>query len=200
MPSVVGICNSALRKIGATTITSLEQGTKNANYCNDRYAELRDSLLEMSQWNFAVKRKKLAQLDETPVVKFDYAYSLPPDYIRAISVHDSNEGIGIVDHKIENGKVLSSANEVWMTYVSLVTDPNLMSPLFREALAFLIAVEAATAIAQSRTMAEQLYRQFRDILRRARSSDSLADLPDRMPAGSWRTQRSGRLSDRRWSW
>jgi len=200
MPSLVGIANAGLRKVGANTITSFTQGTVNANFINDRFDEMRDSLLEMHQWNFAVKRVKLAQLTATPAIKFDYAYSLPADYIRAISVHDSNEGQVVVDHKIEDNKVLCSSDEVWMVYVSRVQDPNKMSPLFREALSNYIAVEAATSIAESRTLAEQAQSHFEKSLRRARSADSLSDLPDRMPTGSWLRDRTGRNAERKWSW
>jgi len=200
MASEVGICNAALRKIGASTITSLNQGTKNANFMNDIYAEKRDALLEMHPWNFAVKSVKLAQLSTTPVVKFDYAYALPDDFIRAISVHDSDEGVGIVDHKFRNNMVECSASEVWLVYVAQITDPNSFSPLFREVFAAFLAIEAATGIAESNTKREMMVAEFQRALRRARSSDAMADLPDRLPAGSWLTNRTGRLAERRWSW
>ena len=200
MASIVAICNAALRKVGADTITGLNQGVKNSNFCNDRYADLRDALLEMHPWNFAVKRVKLAQTTTTPAIKFDYSYALPTDYVRAVGVFDSDEGYGIVDHKIEDNRVVSSAFEVWMLYISKVTDPNKMSPLFREALSALLAIEAATSITESRTLRELMTAEFKSALRRARSADSQADLPDRMPIGSWVTGRSGRLNERRWSW
>ena len=200
MASVTAICNAALRKVGATTITGLNQGTKNANFCNDRYADLRDALLEMHQWNFAVVRKKLAQTTTTPAIKFDYSYTLPTDYIRAIAVFDSDEGDVVVDHKIEDGKVMCSSDEVWLVYIATITDPNSMSPLFREALSAFIAIEAATAIAESGTLRDRMLKEFKSALRKARSADSMSDLPDRMPVGSWVTSRSGRNAQRRWSW
>ena len=200
MPSVVAICNAAMRKVGATTITGLSQGTKNANFCNDRYADLRDALLESHPWNFAMKRVKLAQTTATPAIKFDNTYALPADFIRVLSVYDSDEGFGIVDHKVEGNTIVCSASEVWLLYISLVTDPNKMSPLFREALAGSIAIEAATALVESRTLRELMLAEFKQLNRRARSSDAMSDLPDRMPAGSWVTERSGRLTSRRWSW
>ncbi len=198
MASVISICNAALRKVGASTITSLNQGTKNSNFCNDRYAELRDALLEMHPWNFAVKTAKLSQTVTTPAVRFDYQYNFPDDYIRAITVHENDQGTGIGDYKIRGNKVESSSNQLWMVYVSLETDPNKMTPLFRDTLAFMMAMEAATSIAEDRGLYEIMEDAFKRSLRRARSADSQADLPDRMPVGSWRTSRSGRLAERRW--
>ena len=200
MASVVAICNAGLRKVGASTITSLTQGTKNANFCNDRYADLRDALLELHPWNFAMKRVKLAQTTATPVIKFDETYALPADFLRAGSVFDSDEGFGIVDHKVEDNTIVCSSEEVWLLYVSLITDPNKMTPLFREALACSIAVEAATALVESGTLHDRMVVQFDKSVRRARSSDAMGDLPDRMPVGSWVTSRSGRIDSRRWTW
>ena len=44
MSSKVGICNSALIKLGASTIMSLADGSKNASLCNEQYDKLRDDL------------------------------------------------------------------------------------------------------------------------------------------------------------
>ena len=71
MASEVGICNSALVKIGEPTITALDQGGKAASTCNELYEKLRDELLRRHQWNFAVARAKLARLSETPAFGFD---------------------------------------------------------------------------------------------------------------------------------
>ena len=62
MASVLGICNSGLIKLGASTIMSLTEGTKNANLCNEQFAKLRDEVLRGHNWNFAIARAKLAQL------------------------------------------------------------------------------------------------------------------------------------------
>ena len=62
MASVVGICNSALVKIGATRIISLTEGSKNANLCDEQYEKVRNDLLRSHAWNFATARRKLARL------------------------------------------------------------------------------------------------------------------------------------------
>ena len=200
MADVVTICNAGLRKVGASVITSLNQGTKNANFCNDRYADLRDALLELHPWNFAMLRVKLAQTSATPAIKFDETYALPADFLRAHLVFDSDEGFGVVDHKVENNTIVCSADEVWLLYIALITDPNKMTPLFREALSCSLAVEAATAIAESGTLHDRMVIQYEKAVRRARSADSMGDLPDRMPVGSWVTNRSGRIDSGRWTW
>jgi len=44
MASVVDICNGALNQLGATTILSLTEDSKNARLCNARYTQVRDAL------------------------------------------------------------------------------------------------------------------------------------------------------------
>ena len=43
MASTVDICNGALNQLGATTILSLTEDSKNARLCNSRYTQVRDS-------------------------------------------------------------------------------------------------------------------------------------------------------------
>lgn len=200
MASVTGIANVALRAVGATTITSLNQGTPTANFMNDIYADMRDEVLESHHWNFAVKSEQLAQTTTTPEVEFDYQYALPDDFLRAVSVHDSNEGTGIARFKMRDGFIESTASQLWLVFVSRVTDANKMPALFRNALSMRLAVEAATGIAESNVMAERMQKNYEKALRRARSSDAMQDLPDRMPVGTWLTSRTGRLMERRWTW
>ena len=46
MASVVEICNGSLNQLGATTILSLTEDSKNARLCNQRYTQVRDSVLD----------------------------------------------------------------------------------------------------------------------------------------------------------
>ena len=63
MASVVDICNGALNQLGASTILSLTEDSKNARLCNARYTQVRDSLFRSHPWNCLVKRVELAKLN-----------------------------------------------------------------------------------------------------------------------------------------
>ena len=192
MASEIGICNSALTKIGVGAvglITSLTEGSRNSNLCNEQYGKLRDQLLRAHKWNFATARIKLARLSETPVFEFDYVYQLPADWIRVVSVHDNSAGAGSVRYKIEGRRLLTNAGEVYLRYIHRVTDPNDMPADFRETLANLLAKDLASAVAQSNSLKEDMNEEYRRALRRARSTDAIEDVPEAMPDSSWISQR-----------
>lgn len=185
MASEVGICNSALMKIGATTITSLTEGSKNANACNEQYAKLRDDLLRSHTWNFATKRVKLAQLASTPTFEFDFEYQLPADWLRTVAVYDNSAGTGVVPYRIEGLSLLADATEAWLRYVRRVDDPNDMPADFRQTLSALLARELAVPIAQSNTLHQMMAERFKSANRQARSVDAIEDYAEAMPAGRW---------------
>lgn len=188
--SEVDIANSCFRKVGAKVkIGSFDEGTPAANFADDRYAELRDTLLRGHNWNFAVKRAKLAQLTTDPAFEFEHAYALPDDWMRTIKAFDNDAGVGSMEYREEDGKILASREEVWLLYVYEVTDPNKMTPDFREALAYAMAVEAAIDIVGSRSLSETMERRAEAALLKAKSTDGMADGPKRLPRGSWVTDR-----------
>ena len=179
--------------MGSTTISNLTDGTVNANFMNIRYDQVRDMCLARNPWNFATKRVRLAQLVNAPAIKFDFEYQLPSDVIRVVSVHDNDEGLGIVDYKVESGKILSSSDQCWIVYIFRVTDPNVMSAEFREFVAARLAQEAAIGLVNSNSLFELMTKEVEKAERRARGTDSQQDMPARMPVGSWVRSRRGTL-------
>ncbi len=196
MPGEVDVVNLGLRRIGATPIVSLTDGSVSANAADDVYSEIRDDLLRSHPWNFATKRIKLAQSTSTPVFEFDYAYPLPSDWLRTVSVHDNDAGYSTILYRMEqlsNQRVIvTSASEVWLRYVSEVTDPNIMPPDFRNVLSFSIARDLAVPLASSNTLQASMEKLASRWLNKARSTDAMGSFPELRPRGSWASSRGGR--------
>ena len=119
MASIVDICNGALNQLGATTILSLTEDSKNARLCNSRYTQVRDALFRSHPWNCLQKRIELAADSVAPAWGFSYQYTLPADCLRLLVIldYDSN-------YKVEGRKVLSNTSSMKILYVARVTDPN----------------------------------------------------------------------------
>lgn len=182
MTSVVGICNSALIKLGASTIMSLTDGSRNANLCKEQYHKLRDALLRSHNWNFAVARQKLAKTSGAPAFGFANKFQLPADWLRTISVHG---GGGEGAYRIEGRSLLSDSAEIYLRYVAVVENPNQMDAGFREALAWRLAIDLAMAVTQSASAQRQMEEGFKNAILRARSADAVEDFVDPMPESGW---------------
>ena len=93
--SSINICSQALLKIGASSITSFEDGTAEAEVAGNLYSYIRDALLSSYPWSFILTQTQLARLESTPLADFNYAYLLPSDFLRIISVGYGNKGRGV---------------------------------------------------------------------------------------------------------
>ena len=167
MASTVDICNGALNQLGATTILSLTEDSKNARLCNSRYTQVRDGLFRTHPWNCLQKRVELATDTTAPAWGFSYAYTLPADCLRLLRIldYDSN-------YKVEGRKILSNTSTMKILYVARITDPNEYDELLRETLSASLAADIAFAVTSNNTTSTNMYNLFQDKLKDARFIDS----------------------------
>ena len=145
MASVVDICNSALNLLGASTISSLTEDSKNARLCNQRYEPIRNRTFRSHAWNFATKRVQLAKDSTAPVVEFANQYTLPSDCLRVLKVHTGTTD-SIKDdlpYVVEGRKIKTDEGTIFLVYIALITDPNLYDSYFNEALSSALAADIA---------------------------------------------------------
>src|SRR6056300_915945 len=167
MASVVDICNGALNQLGASTILSLTEDSKNARLCNSRYTQVRDSLFRSHPWNCLQKRVELAADTTAPAWGFSYAYTLPADCLRMLRIldYDSN-------YKVEGRKILSNTSSMKILYIGRITDPNEYDESLRETLSAALGADIAFAVTSNNTTATNMYNLFQDKLKDARFVDS----------------------------
>ena len=167
MASTVDICNGALNQLGATTILSLTEDSKNARLCNSRFTQVRDAVFRSHPWNCLQKRVELAADTTAPAWGFSYAYTLPADCLRLLRIldYDSN-------YKVEGRKILSNTSSMKILYIGRITDPNEYDELLRETLSASLAADIAFAVTSNNTTATNMYNLFQDKLKDARFVDS----------------------------
>ena len=167
MASTVDICNGALNQLGATTILSLTEDSKNARLCNQRYTQVRDSVFRSHPWNCLQKRVELAADTTAPAWGFKFAYTLPSDCLRLLKIldYDSN-------YKVEGRKVLSNTETMKILYVSRVIDPNEYDELLRETLSASLSADIAFAVTSNNTTSQNMYQLYQEKLKDARFVDS----------------------------
>lgn len=205
MSSEVDIVNLALSHLGDdATVSSIDppEGSVQAEHAARYYPIARNSLLEMHSWGFATRRQALALIG-SDYPEWDYCYALPTDAVNILSVLPSdatddytytittgfnfmgtiNSSVGTIAPKDFDVEILADGTQVLYTdqsdallrYTALVTDTTTFSPLFIEALSWLLASKLAGPIikgAEGRKAASDTYRMFQEVLARATSSDA----------------------------
>ena len=167
MASIVDICNGALNQLGASTIITLTEDSKNARLCNARFTQVRDAVFRSHPWNCLQKRVELAADTDTPAWGFTSQFTIPADCLRVLSILDFDS-----DHKIEGRKILTDNSSMKILYVSRVTDPNEYDELLRETLSAALAADIAYAVTSSNPVAKNMYDLFQQKLKEARFVDS----------------------------
>ena len=167
MASTVDICNGALNQLGATTILSLTEDSKNARLCNSRFTQVRDAVFRSHPWNCLQKIVELAADTTAPAWGFSFAYTLPADCLRLLRIldYDSN-------YKVEGRKILSNTSSMKILYIGRITDPNEYDESLRETLSAALGADIAFAVTSNNQTASNMYNLFQDKLKDARFIDS----------------------------
>lgn len=159
MASVVGICNLAMSRLGdSANISSIDppESSPQAEYCAQFWPIARDAALEAFPWSFATRRVTLAEV-ATESSAWAYAYALPSNCLRVLAVQDFESGsdTGIdsasavqqpfVVESLSSGAmaILTDQAQAAARYVVRVTDSTKYSPMFVDAVAWLLASHLA---------------------------------------------------------
>jgi len=189
MASTTSIANRALQLLGAKRVTSLSEDSRNARSMNVAYEPVRDALLQKYPWSFAVKRAALAADGDAPLHGRARSFTLPSDYIRLLDPYPE-VNYNDRDWFVEGNAIYTNESApLNIRYISRVTDPNLMHPLFREMLSHALAEATCVEIAESNTRYRELRSALVAIAREARAADAFIKLPADSYVDPWETAR-----------
>lgn len=193
MPSVVDICNHAMDLLGAATITSLTENSKEARLCNRNFDKLRDDVFRSHPWNTAITRATLAKDSTAPAFGFANQFTLPTDpyCLRVLSFWNSSVDNDVaaydsnVMYKIEGRKILSNEGSCSITYIARITDTEQYDSLLSSAIAHRLASETAYAITGSNSVAQAMQGMYEVRLREAKSVDAMEGYPEQPQADEY---------------
>lgn len=166
--SQVDVCNSALQKLGAASIISLTDNSREARQCNLAYDSNRRSELRKHRWNFAIKRAVLAPDTTAPAFDFLYQFTLPSDCIRLLLPSDIT-----LDWTVEGRKVLTNdGTSIKIRYLADITDPTMWDPAFYDMLSISLAIDLCEPLTNSTGKRQALEQDYKDALREARRNNA----------------------------
>lgn len=202
MATDVEICNVALSRVGIDQyIEDLTDPKPSAVSCNLHLPLSRREMLSSFLWPFAMTARQLALVDDVTVPGWTYVYRYPVDCLYAREItdeggarffraaweqHDYNPMVRVPfnvmsDPDTDGAKIIATdMNLAYLWYTKDVTDPNQLTPLFRDALSWKIAAEVALALradAQRARYAQEMYRQSLSVAQ----AHSMNDNNDRTP-------------------
>lgn len=175
------IANSALSKIGAERIISLEDGNERARICKEQLPKIRQALIQSHPWNFAIERVSLGEDLVPPEFGFSHRFLLPNECLRVLET-DYDESIRWA---IEGRYLVSDCASAKIKFLKDITDYSKVTPLFLEVLALHLAADIAYSLVQSVTLRESLETKAANMLRTTRSFDAQEGTPQRVTASSW---------------
>lgn len=182
----VSICNSALSKVGGARIIALSDDSVEGRVCNEQYVKIRDEMLSGHPWNFAKQRAVLASSTTAPVYEYTYAYPLPFDCLRVLSMELDTD----FPWQVESGILLTDNGTANVLYVKREVLTGRYSATFREALATQLAADISYALTQNAALKDRLQKDADMKLRLARSFNGQESNGNRVYADSWLNSRN----------
>ena len=164
--SSIELCSKALNKIGANPITSFNEGSVEAEICESMYENLKQKLLCLYTWSFAIKEVELLNSDEIGKYGYEYSYVLPVDFLRLIKISSNAK------YKIAGSYLFCNDEQVKIEYVSNV-DEEYFSPLFISSFIYLMAAELSISLLSDTSKYSLFYRLFNSEIKEAKSVDSM---------------------------
>lgn len=171
--SAVDCCNSALQKLGAASIMSFNDNSREARQCVIAYDSNRRSELRKHAWNFAIKRVVLAPDAEAPEFDYQYQFTIPPDCLRIMKPDDP-----YLDWRVEGRKILTNdGSTLNLRYVSDVTDVTFWDACFYDLVAISMAIDMCEALTNSTQKIARLNADYDDIKAEARRTNAFETVP-----------------------
>lgn len=202
MASEIDICNTALTKLGATTIISLADDDPKATVMNLRYPLVRDAELRRRRWKFSLRRASLPAMSDAPAFGFARQFRLPTDplCLRVIQVGEFHVGLDLSDYRgspnemysIEGTRLLTNfAAPLKLRYIAQVTDSTQFDAAFVEALASRLAYECCERITQSSSKKSDCLVDYKMAVKEATLSNALESAPSHPADDTWMMSRLG---------
>lgn len=163
MSALITACNEALALIMKDEITSLDEGSIEARYCNLFAQPLLEEVADWCAWPNLIKRTSLAEVTNDRAAEWLYAYQMPADYGEFIAIRKVEEDAQMLPDlsppftlpvqdrfnyaaKVEGGKVYTNVESAILVYSASKMTVSDMTPKVRRAFVLELAARLAAPV------------------------------------------------------
>lgn len=171
--SEVQLCSNALGLLGASTISSFDDGSAFATLCKNLWPTVRDAVLGSHPWKCVSKQATLTP--EATNYSFDWSYSfvLPPQCLRVISIGQERDDDP--EFEIMDGRVLTDEAVVYLRYVYQQADVTKYDAMLTMACTSGMAASLAYPVTKAQTVMDAMFKLHEFHLKRARTVNGQQD-------------------------
>ncbi len=163
----IEICNIALAKLGVPQIESINDNNMQSLTVKSLYPMIKDAVLSSYTWSFATKNATLSKNNQQGNKIF---YSLPSDFLRAITAFQSNEN-NPAHYDIQGNHIVSKSENITLQYIAR-RDETDFPAYFLQALIARLAADFCLPLIDSTSRSESLYKIAEIELQKARGLDN----------------------------
>jgi hypothetical protein len=168
------VANVALDHLKENVISSFDDDKVVGRWMKRNYFIVRDIVLAVNPWRFAVDRIILSEALPVPVFGYSRKFTKPTDSIRILPLRSNGEKNGrLIDHSVEGLYILTNApGPLKVQYIKKIADATLFSPLFIDAFSMNMALRLAPLLTGKQGLITELKASYKETLTQAMFIDS----------------------------
>lgn len=181
----------ALLRLGEEVISSMDDNVRQAELAKQIFQPVLEEFLTCADWGFATLVTTLAPLAGTPIEEYKYAFQLPTNCLRPLSINKTYDWSKSDYFIVQNNQILTDDSTVILKYIAAI-DTGIIPPSACAALACLLASRLATSIVGNPELGQTLLNEYEKVLLpRSRYQDNQASKNRRneRPYSQWRDSR-----------
>jgi len=189
--SETAIANLAsVSHLGCNVITNIGDNQTEAIVMKASFDHCRDTLLEEGMWGFASRYDEWTPTADDAGWKWSFSYVIPSTSIRVLEVTDAPNRIDF-RWELVGDRILCDAESIFVKYTERVTNTNLFTTGFTNALALYLAYYNCISLTESQKMKDRLFGEYNTALDDARTNDGMQGVPERIRSNALINVRSG---------
>lgn len=177
MSTAVKVCSDALVELGLAPINSFDPNADRSIAAENLYPQVRDNVLRSHPWNCAIKRVVLSPDTVAPAFGWTYAYTLPGDCLRVLSIAEKRRRI---PYAKEGNALLCDEGAVYLRYVYRNDNPATWDASLFRAMTLAMAAALAIPVCEDANKKQEKERELLAVLRTARAVDGQEEPPDEL--------------------